>query len=82
MTTLQEKCTDASCPEMKAGEWLYLCVAHGNNGAMEVCFVHITTSTNDLLLFFPWEALLRYRPHFTYRQQCNCPVKLTTHISF
>ena len=21
---------------MKAGEWLYLCVAHGNDGAMEV----------------------------------------------
>lgn len=33
---LQQECTRSSCPEMKAGEWLYLCVAHGNDGAMEV----------------------------------------------
>ena len=26
---------------MKAGEWLYLCVAHGNDGAMEVCMLPI-----------------------------------------
>ena len=37
-TTLQQECTRASCPETKAGEWLYLCVARGNDGAMEVCF--------------------------------------------
>lgn len=36
ITTLQEQCTRQTCPEMKAGEWLYLCVAHGNGGAMEV----------------------------------------------
>ena len=36
ITMLQQECTRASCPEMKAGEWLYLCVAHGNDGAMEV----------------------------------------------
>lgn len=33
---LQQECTRSSCPQMKAGEWLYLCVAHGNDGAMEV----------------------------------------------
>ena len=33
---LQQECTRATCPEMKAGEWMYLCVAHGNDGAMEV----------------------------------------------
>jgi hypothetical protein len=44
ITTLQRECTTrASSPEMEAGEWLYLCVAHGNDGAMEVCFVQITT---------------------------------------
>jgi len=37
ITMLQQECTRQSCPEMKAGEWLYLCVAHGNDGAMEVC---------------------------------------------
>lgn len=36
ITTLQQECTRQTCPEMKAGEWLYLCVAHGNEGAMEV----------------------------------------------
>lgn len=36
ITSLQAECTRLSCPEMKAGEWLYLCVAHGNGGAMEV----------------------------------------------
>ena len=65
---------------MKTGEWFYLCVAHGNDGAMEVCFVHITTSSLDLISL--WKALLRYRLHFTYRRQRNCFVKLTTHFSF
>jgi hypothetical protein len=37
ITVLQQECNRATCPEMKAGEWLYLCVAHGNDGAMEVC---------------------------------------------
>lgn len=36
ITLLQNECTRQSCPEMKAGEWLYLCVAHGNGGSMEV----------------------------------------------
>ncbi|KAJ4474436.1 hypothetical protein J3R30DRAFT_3671704 [Lentinula aciculospora] len=30
ITALQMECTRQTCPEMKAGEWLYLCVAHGN----------------------------------------------------
>ena len=36
IVSLQQECTRTSCPEMKAGEWMYLCVAHGNDGAMEV----------------------------------------------
>jgi hypothetical protein len=39
ITMLQQECTRASCPEMKAGEWMYLCVAHGNDGAMEVSLI-------------------------------------------
>ncbi|KAG6844859.1 hypothetical protein H0H87_002982 [Tephrocybe sp. NHM501043] len=35
ITMLQQECTRASCPEMKAGEWLYLCVAHGTDGNVE-----------------------------------------------
>ncbi|KAF8804900.1 Mob1/phocein [Phlegmacium glaucopus] len=54
ITTLQQECTRASCPEMKAGEWLYLCVAHGNDGAMEHCcaidyILHTVNSATALL---------------------------------
>ncbi|TFK41761.1 hypothetical protein BDQ12DRAFT_678445 [Crucibulum laeve] len=54
ITTLQQECTRASCPEMKAGEWLYLCVAHGNDGAMEQCcaidyILHTLDSATALL---------------------------------
>lgn len=39
---------------MKAGEWLYLCVAHGNDGAMEQCcaidyILHTVDSATALL---------------------------------
>ncbi|GLB38935.1 putative mob1 phocein [Lyophyllum shimeji] len=54
ITMLQQECTRASCPEMKAGEWLYLCVAHGNDGAMESCcaidyILHTLDSATALL---------------------------------
>lgn len=35
VVTLQEHCSRETCPEMKAGEWLYLCAAHAT--ANEVC---------------------------------------------
>lgn len=47
ITTLQQECSRTTCPEMKAGEWLYLCVAHGNDGAMEVRF-DLSSSTYSL----------------------------------
>ncbi|EAU82105.1 mps one binder kinase activator-like 4 [Coprinopsis cinerea okayama7 len=54
ITTLQQECTRATCPEMKAGEWLYLCVAHGNEGSMEQCcavdyILHTLDSATALL---------------------------------
>ncbi|KAF7289813.1 hypothetical protein MIND_01355600 [Mycena indigotica] len=54
ITQLQQVCTRATCPEMKAGEWLYLCVAHGNDGAMEQCcaidyILHTLDSATALL---------------------------------
>lgn len=36
LSTLQLECNRGTCPEMKAGEWLYLCVAHGTGATMEV----------------------------------------------
>ena len=41
ITTLQQECNRSTCPEMKAGEWLYICVAHGEDGAREVCQLHL-----------------------------------------
>ncbi|KAG8752405.1 hypothetical protein FRC14_007057 [Serendipita sp. 396] len=54
ITLLQVECTRQSCPEMKAGEWLYLCVAHGNGGTMEQCcaidyILHTLDSATALL---------------------------------
>ncbi|VDC03106.1 unnamed protein product [Peniophora sp. CBMAI 1063] len=54
ITMLQQECTRQSCPEMKAGEWLYLCVAHGNEGSMEQCcaidyILHTVDSATALL---------------------------------
>ncbi|KAG1771939.1 Mob1/phocein, partial [Suillus placidus] len=54
ITMLQQECTRITCPEMKAGEWLYLCVAHGNDGAMEQCcaidyILHTLDSATALL---------------------------------
>ncbi|KIO26086.1 hypothetical protein M407DRAFT_24644 [Tulasnella calospora MUT 4182] len=39
ITSLQAECNRTTCPEMKAGEWLYLCVAHGTgpSATMEQC---------------------------------------------
>ncbi|KLO06014.1 Mob1/phocein [Schizopora paradoxa] len=54
ITSLQLECTRSSCPEMKAGEWLYLCVAHGQEGALEQCcaidyIIHTLDSATALL---------------------------------
>ncbi|KIY67533.1 Mob1/phocein [Cylindrobasidium torrendii FP15055 ss-10] len=54
ITTLQQECNRSTCPEMKAGEWLYLCVAHGSEGAMEQCcaidyILHTLDSATALL---------------------------------
>ncbi|OBZ77701.1 MOB kinase activator-like 4 [Grifola frondosa] len=54
ITMLQQECTRGTCPEMKAGEWLYLCVAHGNEGTMEQCcaidyILHTLDSATALL---------------------------------
>ncbi|KAF8516575.1 Mob1/phocein, partial [Hysterangium stoloniferum] len=54
LVSLQQECTRQTCPEMKAGEWLYLCVAHGSSGAMEHCcaidyIVHTLDSATALL---------------------------------
>jgi hypothetical protein len=42
ITMLQQECSRDTCPEMKAGEWMYLCVAHGNDGVMEASLVMFT----------------------------------------
>ena len=81
ITMLQQECTRASCPEMKAGEWMYLCVAHGNDGAMEVrlCYLQIPKRKEKASLMIV-AAMLRYRLHFTHRRQRNGPSQLATSV--
>ncbi|KZV82977.1 Mob1/phocein [Exidia glandulosa HHB12029] len=50
ITTLQQECTRQTCPEMKAGEWLYLCVAHGNGGTTEAYYILHTLDSATALL--------------------------------
>ncbi|KAH7333627.1 Mob1/phocein [Rhizoctonia solani] len=49
ITNLQLECNRDSCPEMKAGEWLYLCVAHGNatGGHIQCCAIDYIVHTLD-----------------------------------
>ena len=63
ITTLQGECTRETCPEMKAGEWLYLCVAHGNEGAMEV---RASCDGVRLAAEFSPIAMLRNRLHHSH----------------
>ena len=84
ITTLQQECTCASCPEVKAREWLYLCVAHGNDGATEVWLYLLRVHDFDFYdLFISFlVALLCHRLYSTYHRQCDCLVKLAANISF
>ncbi|TXT13213.1 hypothetical protein VHUM_01614 [Vanrija humicola] len=53
MTQLLQLCSRESCPEMKADEWQYLCVAHGGEGTDRCCAIdyilHTLDSTTALL---------------------------------
>ncbi|KAK8847403.1 hypothetical protein IAR55_005261 [Kwoniella newhampshirensis] len=53
LTSLLPICTRETCPQMKADEWLYLCVAHGGGGTEECCAIdyilHTVDSTTALL---------------------------------
>jgi hypothetical protein len=77
---LQQECTRASCPEMKAGEWMYLCVAHGNDGAMEVRLCYLRVSKRKKASLMIVAAMLRYRLHSTHRRQRNSPSQLATSV--
>jgi hypothetical protein len=74
ITMLQQECTRATCPEMKAGEWMYLCVAHGNDGAMEVSLMPFTdevppsdgrrsNAAPSTTFCTPWTAQQRFLIH-------------------
>jgi hypothetical protein len=75
---LQQECTRATCPEMKAGEWMYLCVAHGNDGTMEVSLVFCTDERSSPLTVAA--AMLRHRLHFAHRGQRDGASQLTTSV--
>ncbi|KAF8340703.1 uncharacterized protein EI90DRAFT_2101331 [Cantharellus anzutake] len=54
VSTLQQECNRSTCPEMKADEWMYLCVAHSGGTPVEQCcaidyIVHTLDSATALL---------------------------------
>ena len=67
ITMLQQECSRATCPEMKAGEWMYLCVAHGNDGAMEASLVISHEPNFFFASLTDTAAMLRHRLHFAHR---------------
>ena len=80
ITLLQAECTRQTCPEMKAGEWLYLCVAHGNGGNMEVRIV--ARSCCWMTLTHSPLAMLCYRLYSPHVRLCNCTPQFLPQLSF
>jgi hypothetical protein len=92
ITLLQTECTRQSCPEMKAGEWLYLCVAHGNGGSMEVrhlaSYIHLlwadfvsfnSNVVQSTISYIPSMLPLLYSTHlatFHLGQYSRAPIRL------
>ena len=79
ITMLQQECTRATCPEMKAGEWMYLCVAHGNDGAMEAS-LGIFHEPKKTISLTDTAAMLRHRLHFAHCRQRDGAPQLTTSV--
>ncbi|KAI0674420.1 hypothetical protein C8Q78DRAFT_592843 [Trametes maxima] len=90
ITMLQQECTRTSCPEMKAGEWLYLCVAHGNEGAMEQCcaidyILHTLDSATALLnspRAFPSRLSVPAASHRHFTSLCRRLGRIFAHAYF
>ncbi|KAH9852492.1 Mob1/phocein, partial [Lenzites betulinus] len=90
ITMLQQECTRNSCPEMKAGEWLYLCVAHGNDGAMEQCcaidyILHTLDSATALLnspRAFPSRISVPSTSHRHFTSLCRRLGRIFAHAYF
>ncbi|WAR51842.1 hypothetical protein PtB15_1B278 [Puccinia triticina] len=47
VSALQAECNRDTCPEMKAGEWLYLCAAHTAANENECCAIDYVIHTLD-----------------------------------
>ncbi|KAI8969426.1 Mob1/phocein [Trametes punicea] len=90
ITMLQQECTRNTCPEMKAGEWLYLCVAHGNEGAMEQCcaidyILHTLDSATALLnspRAFPSRLSIPATSHRHFTSLCRRLGRIFAHAYF
>ena len=69
ITVLQQECTRATCPEMKAGVWMYLCIAHGDDGGSEASPVIFSSTEKKAMSLTETAAMLRHRLHFAHRRQ-------------
>ncbi|KAG0149359.1 hypothetical protein CROQUDRAFT_59331 [Cronartium quercuum f. sp. fusiforme G11] len=47
VSSLQIECKRSTCPEMKAGEWLYLCAAHATANENDCCAIDYIVHTLD-----------------------------------
>ena len=61
VVALQEHCSRETCPEMKAGEWLYLCAAHAT--ANEVCLAMSIAQASRQLVFLITISSYPVRPN-------------------
>lgn len=70
ISALQLECNRNTCPEMKADEWLYLCVAHGTgqNGVIEVSLPRLRKKCRKVCLIVG----------FLLKQQC-CAIDYIVH---
>ncbi|KAK4686652.1 hypothetical protein P7C73_g3471, partial [Tremellales sp. Uapishka_1] len=73
ITSLLTVCSKDSCAQMKADEWLYLCVAHGSGGIEECCAIDYILHTLDATT-----ALLNSSKNFPSRM--SIPSASLTHF--
>jgi hypothetical protein len=65
ITSLLPVCTRETCPEMRAGEWQYICVAHEGK-AGEVSFDPESGVKSAAKWGRAVTGMLRYRLYFAY----------------
>jgi hypothetical protein len=70
---LEAECSSGSCPEMKAGEWLYLCAAHPEtNNCPAIDYILHTLESAAIILVTADEKTLANLVRRLYRIFAHC----------